>query len=153
MCRQKTGLTELLGNHDGTSSVICHPLFSLSPGPGWRASSVSPCPHRQTHKPSNMMDDGSAHTSLTLSAVHDSIYTYNITSEHCLPSGSQCCPHSDHFYEQIDRCGTRMFPFHSCPTTLILKLVLKCMWMQQGKTSISILKYSLRHESEKKKKV
>ena len=60
------------------------------------------------------MDEGSAHTSLTLSTEHDSIYTYNITSEHCLPAGSQCRPHPTQSYEhmQTDVGHTRLH-FHS----------------------------------------
>lgn len=45
-----------------------------------------------------MMDERSVHT---LSTEHDSIYTYNITSEHCLAGGPQCCPYPDQFYEQM----------------------------------------------------
>lgn len=59
-----------------------------------------------------MMDEGSVHTSLTLSTEHDSIYTYNITTEHCLAGGPQCCPYPDHFLgTNADRCKAHLAPF------------------------------------------
>lgn len=79
--------------------------------------------------PSNMMDEGSEHTSLTLSTEHDSIYTYNITSEHCLAGGPHSCPFPDQFNEQIQTdVGHTRFHFLSCSGTLIFKLLLA--WMQ-----------------------
>lgn len=127
MCHKKTGLTEFLGYHDGTSSVICHPLFSLSPGPSWRASSVSPCPHRETH---TLKYDGWAEYAAkppSLGAwlhLHLQHYQWALWGS-WIPVVSLSWPG----YEQKDRCRALMAPF----TLAHLPAALKCKWTQQEK--------------------
>lgn len=68
------------------------------------------------------MDEGSVHTSRTLSTEHDSIYTYSITSERCLAGGSQRCPYPDQPYEQMQTdVGHARLRFRSCSAALILE--------------------------------
>jgi len=112
---QKTGLTELLGNHDG--NLIRHLSSSLQPISWARLESILrlSCPHSQMHAPWNMMDEGSTHTSLILSTEYDSIYTYSITGECCQAGGSQSCPLPDQLCEQMQTdVGHILLHFRSC---------------------------------------
>lgn len=101
-----------------------------------------------------MMDEASAHTNLTSSAEHDSIYTDNITSEHCLSDGSQCCPFSlPVLWANVDRCRAHPAPFSllfcdSNLTTGVSAMISKSRCYKNTKTRISIIKCSFRHENK-----
>lgn len=87
------------------------------------------------------MDEESAHTSLTFSTEHDSIYTYSVTSENCLADGSQCYPYPDQLYEQMQiGIGHTQLHLHSCSVTLISTAVLKLKDVQRFQRSVAIKK-------------